>query len=96
MYNCLFFRAMGVGLFYGAFIIVGGLLALLLSTVAVAAASSLGGSYAVFWGKCFIFLYPYPRICNVNPDLLRLFSYHKLRGFRFFCSVFNVHIMFLL
>ncbi|XP_063690585.1 uncharacterized protein LOC134823164 [Bolinopsis microptera] len=44
-----FDSAMGVGLFYGAFIIVGGLLALLLSTVAVAAASSLGGSYAVFW-----------------------------------------------
>ena len=44
-------RAMGVGLFYGAFIFVGGLLALLLSTIAVAAASSLGGAYAVFWGK---------------------------------------------
>ena len=42
---------MGVGLFYGAFIIVGGLLALLLSTIAVAAASSLSGSYAVFYGK---------------------------------------------
>ena len=42
---------MGVGLFYGAFIFVGGLLALLLSTIAVAAASSLGGAYAVFWGE---------------------------------------------
>ncbi|KAL5248981.1 hypothetical protein ACHWQZ_G017997 [Mnemiopsis leidyi] len=44
-----FDSAMGVGLFYGAFIFVGGLLALLLSTIAVAAASSLGGAYAVFW-----------------------------------------------
>ena len=48
---------MGVGLFYGAFIIVGGLLALLLSTIAVAAATSLGGSYAVFWGEDLIVLY---------------------------------------
>jgi hypothetical protein len=55
---------MGVGLFYGAFIIVGGLLALLLKTIAVAAASSLGGSYAVFWGK-------YTCITLINVYLLK-------------------------
>lgn len=45
-----FDSAMSVGLFYGGFIVVGGITALLLQTVAVAAATSLGGSYAVFWG----------------------------------------------
>lgn len=45
-----FGTAMAVGLFYGGCIILGGLLALLFSTIAVAVASSIGGAYAVFYG----------------------------------------------
>jgi len=90
---------MGVGLYYGAFIIVGGLLALLLSTIAVAAASSLGGSYAVFYGRlgevCLILeirrkaAFKNPKVGFVMPFfmLCKISSGHRLNKVKRFANL---------
>ena len=55
--NISYHRQIGVGLFYGGVMLLFGLLSLLITTTAVAIASSVGGSYATFYGKLRHFLW---------------------------------------